>query len=59
MHWLKLALLTLLVSGCGSEDRGKAYVSSQEGFVTVIDLNSMEVIDQMTDKGFPRGIGVT
>ena len=59
MNWFKLVALSLLLSGCGSEDRGKAYVSSQEGFVTVIDLNSMEVVDQIADKGFPRGIGVS
>lgn len=43
-----------------STDRGLAYVSNQEGGVTVIDLNTMETIRSIDTKGgTPRGIGIT
>lgn len=43
-----------------SADRGLAYVSNQEGGVTVIDLNTMETIRSIDPKGgTPRGIGIT
>jgi YVTN family beta-propeller protein len=43
-----------------SADRGLAYVSNQEGGVTVIDLNIMETIRSIDTKGgTPRGIGIT
>lgn len=42
------------------EGRGLAYVSNQEGGVTVIDLNTMETIRTIDTKGgTPRGIGIT
>lgn len=41
-------------------DRGLAYVSNQEGGVTVIDLNTMETVRTIDPKGgTPRGIGIT
>jgi len=41
-------------------DRGLAYVSNQKGGVTVIDLNTMETIREIDNKGgTPRGIGIT
>lgn len=43
-----------------STDRGVAYVSNQEGGVTVIDLNTMETVRSIDPKGgTPRGIGIT
>lgn len=43
-----------------SETRGLAYVSNQEGGVTVIDLNTMETVRSIDTKGgTPRGIGIT
>ena len=36
--------LFLFLVGCGQSDRGKAYITSQEGGVSVIDLNTMEYI---------------
>lgn len=43
-----------------SADRGVAYVSNQEGGVTVIDLNTMETVRSIDTKGgTPRGIGIT
>ncbi len=59
MNWLKLIVLVLLLSGCGEADRGKAYVTSQKGGISVIDLNSMEVIEEINTGSFPRGIGIT
>ena len=43
MNWLKLVFLTFFLIGCGQADRGKAYITSQKGGISVIDLNSMEV----------------
>jgi YVTN family beta-propeller protein len=43
-----------------STDRGIAYVSNQKGGVTVIDLNTMETVREIDNKGgTPRGIGIT
>lgn len=43
-----------------SQDRGLAYVSNQEGGVTIIDLNSMETTGSIDPKGNGvRGIGIT
>lgn len=43
-----------------SGDRGIAYVSNQEGGVSVIDLNTMETVRNIDSKGgTPRGIGIT
>ena len=41
MNWFKLMVLTLMLIGCGKSDRGKAYITSQEGGISVIDLNTM------------------
>ena len=59
MNWFKLMVLTLMLIGCGKADRGKAYITSQEGGISVIDLNTMEVINQLKAGGYPRGIGIT
>jgi YVTN family beta-propeller protein len=55
-------VLGLLISSlfANAEDRGKAYVSNQEGGVSIINLNTMETegsIDIQANN--PRGIGVT
>jgi YVTN family beta-propeller protein len=43
-----------------SSDRGIAYVSNQNGGITVIDLNTMETVREIDNKGgTPRGIGIT
>ena len=59
MHFIKLLLLTFFLIGCGQADRGKAYVTSQDGGVSVIDLNSFEVIESLDIGGLPRGLGIT
>jgi YVTN family beta-propeller protein len=60
MHLLKITLLTLFLFGCGESDKGKAYVTSQKGGVSVLDLNSMEIIEEINvGAEFPRGIGIT
>jgi len=60
MSFLKIIFITFFLAGCGSSDKGKAYVTSQKGGVSVIDLNSMEVIEDIkVGAKFPRGIGVT
>ena len=59
MNWFKLIALTLFLIGCGEADRGKAYITSQEGGISVIDLNTMEVVGQLQAGGYPRGIGIT
>ena len=57
-----VVVLGLLISSllANAEDRGKAYVSNQEGGVSIINLNTMETegsIDIQAKN--PRGIGVT
>jgi YVTN family beta-propeller protein len=54
------ALLSLFLPLSSFADQGVAYVSNQEGAVTVIDLGTMEVKGSLdiAAKG-PRGIGVT
>src|SRR5690606_7975978 len=43
-----------------ADGRGLAYVSNQDGGVTVIDLNTMETVRSIDTKaGGPRGIGIT
>ena len=60
MRYVKLIFLVMFLVGCGEVDRGKAFITSQEGGITVIDLNSMEVVEQIdVGAGYPRGIGVT
>ena len=59
MNWFKLIALTFFLVGCGEADRGKAYITSQEGGISVIDLNTMEVVNQLNAGGYPRGIGIT
>ncbi|MFZ9496522.1 MAG: hypothetical protein ACO256_05920, partial [Candidatus Methylopumilus sp.] len=63
MQFIKpVVVLGLLISSlfANAQDRGKAYVSNQEGGVSIIDLNTMETegsIDIQAKN--PRGIGVT
>ena len=60
MNLLKITLLSIFLFGCGNSDKGKAYVTSQKGGISVIDLNSMEIIEEINvGATFPRGIGVT
>ena len=63
MQFIKpVVVLGLLISSlfANAQDRGKAYVSNQEGGVSIIDLNTMETegsIDIQAKNA--RGIGVT
>ena len=60
MKTFKIFLLSIFLFGCGNSDKGKAYVTSQKGGISVIDLNSMEIIEEINvGATFPRGIGVT
>ena len=46
MQFIKpVVILGLLISSllANAEDRGKAYVSNQEGGVSIINLNTMEI----------------
>jgi len=57
-----VVVLGLLISSliANAEDRGKAYVSNQEGGVSVINLNTMETEDSIDIQAKnPRGIGIT
>lgn len=56
--WLALGLAS--VSGAQAADKGVAYVTNQDGGVTVIDLATMKVKSEIDVKaGSPRGLGVT
>lgn len=61
VHWMIAAALGMSLSlQATAADRGKAYVSNQDGGVTVVDLNSLEAsatIDVKADG--PRGLAVT
>jgi YVTN family beta-propeller protein len=62
--WRALPLLGLacLVAGSigAANGKGMAYVSNQDGGVTVIDLNTLETIAEIdVGAGAPRGLGVT
>jgi YVTN family beta-propeller protein len=59
MKLFKLLFLISLISGCGQIDQGKAYVTSQDGGVSVIDLNTMELVESIKSGDYPRGIGIT
>ena len=62
MNLLKITLLSIFLFGCGNSDKGKegkAYVTSQKGGISVIDLNSMEIIEEINvGATFPRGLDV-
>ena len=50
----------LLTATSAFADAGKAYVTSQDGGVTIIDLNTMETAGTIDVKGEgPRGLGLT
>jgi YVTN family beta-propeller protein len=55
-----LGLVCLAGAPAGAADKGMAYVSNQNGNVTVIDLDTLETVGEI-DVGSegPRGIGVT
>jgi len=36
MKYIKLIFLSLFLVGCGDADRGKAFITSQEGGITVL-----------------------
>ncbi len=63
MHFNKkiIALaIGLLAASSAFADAGKAYVTSQDGGVTIIDLNTMETAGAIDVKGEgPRGLGIT
>lgn len=56
-----LLLATLLSTACATQKTaGMAYVSNQDGDVTVIDLETMETTGNIaTGSGAPRGIGIS
>jgi YVTN family beta-propeller protein len=55
-----VAAIGLLAAGSTFADAGKAYVTSQDGGVTIIDLNTMETTGTIDVKGEgPRGLGLT
>ena len=60
-HLVIAAILSMsLTLYANATDRGKAYVSNQDGGVTVIDLTTMETTGNIdTQASGPRGIGVT
>ena len=49
-----------MAAGMAAADEGKAYVSNQNDGISVIDLNTLEIVEDF-DVGAkePRGIGVT
>jgi YVTN family beta-propeller protein len=55
-----VAAISLLAASSTFADAGKAYVTSQDGGVTMIDLNTMETTGTIDVKGEgPRGLGIT
>lgn len=62
---LKHLIITLAVSltfniNANAADRGKAYVSNQDGGVSIIDINTLSTLGNIDVKGEgPRGLAVT
>ena len=57
---LIISAFSLLLANNAFADAGKAYVTSQDGGVSIIDLESMTVTGNIDAKGEgPRGLGVT
>jgi YVTN family beta-propeller protein len=55
-----VAVVSLLAASSAFADAGKAYVTSQDGGVTTIDLNTMQTSGSIDVKGDgPRGLGIT
>ena len=69
MDFIRTKLLTAALGGtlclavigvCAEDEKGFAYVSNQEGNITVIDLGTFETVKEIdTGSKSPRGIGVT
>jgi len=59
MKYLAAVLFLALVS-CGDPETPKAYVTSQKGGISVIDIESKEVINNIDiQSSGPRGIGIS
>ena len=59
MKYLAAVLFLVLVS-CGAPETPKAYVTSQKGGISVIDIESKEVINNIDiQSSGPRGIGIS
>lgn len=60
-NWmLLLAVSTTFCINANAADRGKAYISNQDGGVSVVDLNTLENIGSIDVKGEgPRGLAVS
>src|SRR6056300_1294423 len=57
---LLIGIIFLALVSCGSSESPKAYVTSQKGGITVIDLITKEVINEIDiQSSGPRGIGVS
>jgi YVTN family beta-propeller protein len=57
---IALAIIGLIATTSAFADAGKAYVTSQDGGVTMIDLNTMETAGTIDVQGEgPRGLGIT
>jgi YVTN family beta-propeller protein len=48
-----------LAAAAHAQDAGMAYVSNQDGDVTVVDLAKLEAVSEIKVGGSPRGIGIT
>jgi len=60
-HWMLAVLTSVTFSlNATAAERGKAYVSNQDGGVTVIDLNTMTAVTDIDVKAEgPRGLGLS
>lgn len=60
-NWMLLLAVSVTLSvNANAADRGKAYVSNQDGGVSVIDLNTLSTTGSIDVKGEgPRGLAVT
>jgi DNA-binding beta-propeller fold protein YncE len=55
-----LALGVTVPAALAADSAGMAYVSNQNGNITVIDLNTLDAVSEIdVGKGSPRGLGVT
>lgn len=57
---LIISIIFLGLVSCGTSETPKAYVTSQKGGITVIDIASKEVISEINiESSGPRGIGIS
>ena len=60
LHLYLFFMISLLLSGCAdNEQEDLAFVTTEKGGVSIINLETYEVTQQLKNKDKPRGVGIT